>query len=324
MAQVRIEVDFDVPLEGGVESAGTARVELDDPSSDLAQLLERANGAMLRLLPQKETTKAEPQTILTLNNVRFTDAVQDTLFGRVMAPVSVGVPVVNSFTAKVAPRRKGQCQDHCPQDEAGHPPCRCELPLGHASKHRAHSTGHGWPNPAGEDPGGVIPAECGAMLRFGNCPKPKGHDGKCVDNGRCASTCPEPHRPPQQCALADRHRGPHESGEEERSERCAWSDHEAWSAHDETKEEPERCGDRVWWQGVGYGCERYLDHPDHHESALGLKWEMDGQLMICGGEWGYEVTSPLSGGLACRLPEGHEGDCGPLPPDTMKGAESCA
>ena len=316
MAVVRIEVDFDVDLDGGVQSAGTARVELDDPSGDLPHLLERANGAMLRLLPQKETTKAEPQTILTLNNVRCSQVDRGVLFGSVQGgPGSAGTARVNVTLPPT--QQKGQCQDRCPTDEAGHPPCRCELPLGHGSKHRAHSTGHGWPNPRGEDLGGVpTPAEsCGETLQFGDCPKPKGHGGKCVDNGRCASCCPESHRPPRQCALAQGHRGSHEA------EDCLWSGQELHRA-DEV-ESREMCSDRVYWLGKAYNCNRPEGHPDHHENAdQGFRWEIDGSLQICSGEWGYDIYSPLSGGLACRLPEGHDGDCGPLPDADRGGPEA--
>lgn len=276
MAVVRIEVDFDVPLEGGVESAGAARVELDDPSGDLRQLLERAQGAMLRVLPQK-TTLVPPA-----------DFVVEAL------------------------KEKGQCQDRCPTDEAGHPPCRCERPLGHSEKHRSFATGHGWPLGGTEaEKGGVIPAECGKLLEFGACPKPRDHEGKCVDNGRCAACCPEEHERPEQCRLQRGHRGAHES-DRPWGELCAWGD------SGEAEAEPQQCDDRVYWMRKAYPCNRSAGHPDRHENAAtGYRWEFDGQLDICSGRWGRD-------NLACRLPEGHDGECGPLPPRGGPEAVDCA
>lgn len=166
MTRVRLEVEEDRPVEGAfnTEEVWTFTVEVEGPETGSA--LSRATRAMKEALAEPQP-RGMPETVIHLNNVRFTDAVQDTLFGRV-----VGTPAF----------------------------------------------------------------------------------------------------------------------------------------------EPERCGDRVFWLGAGYGCERYEGHPDHHESTLGLKWHDGGALMFCGGKW---EQGPFSE-LACRLPLDHEGDCGPLPEDTER------
>lgn len=355
MAVVRIEVDFDVDLKDGVTSAGAARVELDDPSGDLPALLERAQGAMLRLLPQKTTKAPESEVIIKVDNIQFTDAASDTFFGYVRpnnltwsgggegsnpgqtkargqcqdscpktgarcGPCRCGLPLghrgahIGDFGCRwgdaPAPAEKGQCQDRCPTDEAGHPPCRCELPLGHEGKHRALSTGHGWPDAA--EP----LRTCGHLMEFENCPKPKGHAGAHVDNGRCAACCPEEHERPEQCRLQRGHRGAHES-DRPWGERCAWGG--------SAEAELQQCDDRVHWMGKAYHCNRNEGHPDHHENAeFGYRWEIDGALEICGGTWEEPTASRY--GLACRLPEGHDGDCGPLPPggESMVERADCA
>lgn len=230
MAVVRIEVDFDVDLDGGVQSAGTARVELDDPSGDLPHLLERANGAMLRLLPPKTApAPIEGQTILTLNNVRFTEIDQNCLFGTVRGgPGSAGtsrVEVTLPPTQQVPPadfvveamKEKGQCQDRCPVDAAGHPPCRCERPLGHDGSHQGDFGQCEW----GDDVSVRPLKKCGHLMKFGDCDRVAGHPGPHSDAGQCPARCPEEHPVSRkgQCELQSGHDDSHWANQGN----CAWA-----------------------------------------------------------------------------------------------------
>lgn len=241
MAVVRIEVDFDVPLEGGVESAGTARVELDSPI-DPRKLLKQANEAIQKLLP--EPAYRPPSTIIQLNNVRFTEVDQETLFGRVVAPPPTRVEPGSTL---------GQCQDRCPHDEAGHPPQRCGRALGHEGQHYGDD-GCAW----FEDP-----ERCNELLEFGSCPKPKGHAGQHVDNDRCSHCCPEDHGTPAQCTLRKDHTGSHRSRIADGN--CHWSD--------------ARCPERVHWLGVGYPCIEEEDHEGPCESATGIRWQFGNSIV---------------------------------------------
>jgi hypothetical protein len=117
--------------------------------------------------------------------------------------------------------------------------------------------------------------------------------------GQCQDRCPEGEvgAVPCRCKRPLNHDGRHLG-----DDGCSWP-----------LDEPRACADRAFWMGGAYGCERPEGHLDHHESTLGLKWLDGGAVVWCKGRWGFSLTDPLGDGLACRLPEGHEGECGPLP-----------
>jgi hypothetical protein len=128
---------------------------------------------------------------------------------------------------------------------------------------------------------------------------------RAAEKGQCQELCREGDTGavPCRCKRVLGHEGQHvgDAG-------CAW-----------TGDEPgrEQCSERVHWLGVGYPCQKEEGHEGPCESQSGIKWEFGNSIIWCKGKWGAEDCRWGDNDLACRLPDGHEGECGPLPPEEV-------
>lgn len=176
MSRVRIEIwDNDDNIQ-------QAEAEHIDPREAFERAVRMARAAL------PEPPKRE--TVLTLNNVKFTEAESGVLFGQAIPPnnYTVQVTTVGGGGAGVTDRKP--CGETCavPDEECSD---TCARPAGHDDWHVTADGACSW---SGSESGRADPAKCGAVCSFKtcwtDCQRPKDHKGdhRCdrpKDHKRC-------------------------------------------------------------------------------------------------------------------------------------------